>query len=158
MKKLLVIVISMILLVQITFIGNASVMLQMTNYTITTNENVTFDFIGLNQSQMYIIVFTNTQVPIANTTFTSSGFEHSAYIFIPNDNDSSLTLSIYQYSATTKQNSSAVLFSVQITEIAPNQYNNFDSIIQNLYFIIPLIAIAIFASIIIKQFRKQLRR
>lgn len=131
--------------------------LQVDNNTITTNQNITFVFMGLNASQMYIVVFTDHSPSIANQTFTSSGFSHNVFVYIPNDNDSSFTLSLYQYSETTQQNSSSVLLTVVLHEITPSQYNNQDAIIQNAYTLIPIMAIAIFIIILVTVFRKNMK-
>jgi hypothetical protein len=125
--------------------------------TVVTNKRNNFTFIGLNESQMYILVFTNHEPGVTNITFTSSGFKYSLDIFIPNDIDSLLTISLYQYSSSTGMNSSSVLYTADLYVIRPSDLNDNSFIIDNLVFIIPILFIAVFTSYIIKAVKSNLK-
>ena len=155
MKKIII-----ILLLCITILGQIqsveSVNLEKLE-TITTNRRANFTFLGLNESQSYIVVFTDHSPGIENVTFTSSGFRYSIDVFIANDIDNDIILSLYQYDLTTELNSSSVLFQVTIRLIKTSELNDINYIIDNIVFITPIIIVGLFTLVILKVVRKQMR-
>lgn len=150
MKKLLFLVLIVFILPGI--IQGNSVSLENTE-TIVTNRRINFTWLGLDEDQSYIMVFTQTSVSIDNQTFTSSGYAYSLDVFIPDDIDNSMIVSLYEYSISTGINSSSVLSQVTLRLLKNSDFNNIDYIIENLIFVIPLFVIALFTGILIKQLR-----
>jgi len=151
MKKLFF-VLFVVLLLQINQQADAVVKLEELE-TVVTNKRNSFTFIGLNESQMYIVVFSDHFESIDNITFTSSGFKYKFDVFIPNDNDTSMTLSLYQYDSSTGQNSSSVLYSVSLYLIKPSDIVDINVIIDNLVFIVPIVIIALFILVLSKAIK-----
>jgi len=154
MKKILsLVILSSIMLFVVTNPIQVQAEIKLVNSTtsIVTNQNCSFTFVGLNESQEYILVFTEHSPQLDNVTFTSSGFTYMLRnIFISNDNDSTFTLNLYQYSSVTNQNSSNLLYSINISEVNPKDLNNPNTIIDNIVILLPILLIGMLIGTIIK--------
>lgn len=140
----------------ISFVSIDALAVRMDNEdTIVADQIFEFHFIGLNESQWYIVTFDNHSNVVANETFLSGGFEYKFDRLIPPDTDGVFFVSIYQYNTTTEINSSSLLYTRQFRLVTTGDLNNLDFIIQNLEFIVPIIIIALFTYVFISEANKR---
>lgn len=156
MNKKKKIIVSFTILVVISFQispGKANVRME-NESTILADKSFQFVFIGLNESQWYVVVFTNHSATLLNETFLSSGFKYKFDRMIPADNDNFLFVKIYQ-SDSSGNNVSSVLYTRQFNLVSSEDLNGLEFILSNLEFAIPILIIAIFTGVFIREAMKR---
>lgn len=141
-----------IIVISIIFVGiigitESQAQVKMDNdNTIIANHSFQFVFLGLNESQWYVVTFNNHSGTIGNETFLASGFSYKFDRILPPDNDKMILVNIYQYSIITESNSSSVLYTRQFRLVTASDVNNYDFILSNIEFLVPIVILAVFTS------------
>ena len=106
---------------------------------------------GLTAGTMYIVVYSTT---FSNYTFQASGYRYTYKLQIPDLSADSVTLSVYEYSSTTGQNSSSLLTShvYQVERYA--DYSFVDSLVDLIPFLFPLVIAGIFVGLFVKLVKR----
>lgn len=120
-----------------------------TTFFIGQTQEITF--IGLTTDTQYIVVYSSV---LENYTFQASGYRYTYKLQLPEISTDTLTLSIYEYSTVSGQNSSAVLYS-RIYQIERYEdYSFLDTIIPLIPFLFPIVIAGMFVGLFIKLVKR----
>ena len=137
MKKLFL----MILICLLPMVQSANAYAIDTDNELTVGTLHTIKFSGLTANTHYIVVYSYN---IDNYTFQASGYTFTYKLLLDSLEADTLTISLYEYSTVTEQNSSAVLLSYLANVYELNSFDVTDSIITAMIFILPIAIIVTF--------------
>ena len=128
------------------------VAIQTDNTSVFVGQSTSIKLIGLTANTHYIVVYSQV---LENYTFQASGYSYVYKIILPTQEADALTVSVYEYSTTTAQNSSALLTSFVYNVETFEDYNFISSIVDTLPWIAPVIFFGIALGILLRMATKR---